>query len=46
MISEFIQEFFLLLYRSFHWHKFKIIVRKDNGADYYICEKCEYIKKI
>jgi hypothetical protein len=46
MITEILQELLELLRRIFCWHKFKIVIRRDNGADYYIREKCDYIKKL
>lgn len=45
MITELIQTILNTIKQTFFcWHKWEIVIRKDNGADFWICKKCEYLK--
>jgi hypothetical protein len=44
MFTEIIQELIAFIKRNTCWHKYKVVIRKDNGADFWVCEKCEHIK--
>lgn len=44
MITETIQEIIKYVQKLLCWHDFKVVFRKDNGTDFWICRKCEYIK--